>query len=105
VVGASCGVGTAALVIGLFAGARVLALVGAADQVPKAQALGTIPINRAEHPKFQPTGASVDRCGRPYRCGPSRCSNVAGIDPQPPAGRVPGDLRGEQRGTPRRRHL
>lgn len=52
VVGASGGVGTAAIGIGRFAGARVLALVGNAEKAKKAAALGAIPIVRSEHPKF-----------------------------------------------------
>ncbi|MDQ7843140.1 MAG: alcohol dehydrogenase catalytic domain-containing protein [Armatimonadota bacterium] len=52
VVGASGGVGTAALTIGRFAGARVFALVGNAEKAAKAERLGATPINRSEHPKF-----------------------------------------------------
>jgi len=52
VVGASGGVGTAALTIGRFAGARVFALVGNAEKAEKAERLGAIPIVRSAHPKF-----------------------------------------------------
>lgn len=52
VVGASGGVGTAALVLGNYAGARVFALVGDAEKARKAEALGAIPIDRSAHPKF-----------------------------------------------------
>ncbi len=52
VVGASGGVGTAALVIGRHAGARVFALVGDEGKAEKAQALGAIPIVRTEFPQF-----------------------------------------------------
>lgn len=52
VVGASGGVGTAALAIGRFAGARCFALVGSAAKCAKAEALGAIPINRTEYPEF-----------------------------------------------------
>ncbi len=51
-VGASGGVGTAALVIGRFAGARVFALVGDADKADKAAALGALPMVRTEYPEF-----------------------------------------------------
>ena len=64
VVGASGGVGTAALVIGKFAGARMLAIVGDEGKGAKAAALGAISINRKEHPQFSErvralTGAGV----------------------------------------------
>ncbi|HXF81584.1 MAG TPA: zinc-binding dehydrogenase [bacterium] len=52
VVGASGGVGTAAMTIGRFAGARVLALVGSREKAEKAAALGALPIVRSEHPAF-----------------------------------------------------
>ena len=52
VVGASGGVGTAALVIGRHAGARVLALVGDGQKAEKAAALGAVPIVRTEYPEF-----------------------------------------------------
>jgi NADPH:quinone reductase-like Zn-dependent oxidoreductase len=52
VVGASGGVGTAAITIGRFAGARVLALVGSGEKAEKAAALGALPIVRSEHPAF-----------------------------------------------------
>lgn len=74
VVGASGGVGAAALVIGRHAGARVIALVGSADKCRKAEALGAIPVDRTEHPEFSKrvwalTGAGVhiaaDPVGRP----------------------------------------
>jgi len=52
VVGASGGVGTAALLIGRLAGARVFALVGTPEKAEKAAALGAIPIVRLEHPRF-----------------------------------------------------
>jgi len=52
VVGASGGVGTAALVIGRFTGARTFALVGDRSKAEKAQALGAVPIDRREHPRF-----------------------------------------------------
>jgi NADPH2:quinone reductase len=52
VVGASGGVGTAALLIGAHAGARVFALVGDAEKAGKAAALGAVPIVRGEHPEF-----------------------------------------------------
>jgi len=52
VVGASGGVGTAALAIGRHAGARVLALVGDAEKAEKASALGSVPIVRRDHSEF-----------------------------------------------------
>jgi NADPH2:quinone reductase len=52
VVGASGGVGTAAIVIGRHAGARVLALVGDAEKAEKAAAFGAVPIVRTQHPEF-----------------------------------------------------
>ncbi len=52
VVGASGGVGTAALVVGRYAGARVLALVGNAAKVQKAEAFGARAIDRTEYPQF-----------------------------------------------------
>jgi NADPH:quinone reductase-like Zn-dependent oxidoreductase len=52
VVGASGGVGTAAILIGRYAGARVLALVGDDGKADKAAALGAIPIIRRDHPEF-----------------------------------------------------
>jgi NADPH:quinone reductase-like Zn-dependent oxidoreductase len=52
VVGASGGVGTAALVIGRYAGARVFALVGDEGKADKAAALGAIPIVRRDYPEF-----------------------------------------------------
>lgn len=52
VVGASGGVGTAALVIGRHAGARVFALVGDGGKAEKARALGAIPIVRGESFEF-----------------------------------------------------
>ncbi|OLE13998.1 MAG: hypothetical protein AUG93_00360, partial [Armatimonadetes bacterium 13_1_20CM_4_65_7] len=52
VVGASGGVGTAALQIGRLAGARVLALVGGAGKAAKAAELGAGPIDRLTHPQF-----------------------------------------------------
>lgn len=64
VVGASGGVGTAAMAIGKLGGARVLALVGGPQKAEKAAALGAIPIDRAVSPKFSErvrdlTGAGV----------------------------------------------
>lgn len=64
VVGASGGVGSAALQIGKRAGARVFALVAGPDKVRKAQALGVTPIDRTRHPQFSEavqelTGAGV----------------------------------------------
>lgn len=52
VVGASGGVGSAALQIGKRAGARVWALVGGPDKARKAEALGVTPIDRSRHPHF-----------------------------------------------------
>ena len=52
VVGASGGVGAAALQIGRLAGARVLALVGGAGKAAKAAKLGAVPIDRLTHPQF-----------------------------------------------------
>ena len=52
VVGASGGVGTAALVIGRYAGARLFALVGDEEKAGKAAVLGAVPIVRREHPDF-----------------------------------------------------
>lgn len=52
VVGASGGVGTAALQIGRLAGARVLAVVGDAAKAAKARTLGVQPIDRSTHPLF-----------------------------------------------------
>jgi NADPH2:quinone reductase len=50
VVGASGGVGTAALLIAKMAGARrILAVVGGADKARKAASLGAIPIDHREH--------------------------------------------------------
>jgi len=64
VVGASGGVGTAAMAIGRLAGARVFALVNGAGKARKAEALGATAIDRAEHPRFservrQLTGSGV----------------------------------------------
>lgn len=64
VVGASGGVGTAAVQIGRLAGARVLALVGGQGKAAKAATLGALPIDRAVHPQFsvpvrEMTGAGV----------------------------------------------
>ena len=52
VVGASGGVGSAALRIGRHAGARVFALVGSAEKAGIAERLGAIPIDRTRHPQF-----------------------------------------------------
>jgi NADPH2:quinone reductase len=52
VVGASGGVGTAAIQIGRLAGARVLALVGDARKARKAEGLGAIAIDRSVNPDF-----------------------------------------------------
>jgi len=52
VVGASGGVGTAALVIGRHAGARVFAVLGDHEKAEKAAALGAVPIVRTEYPEF-----------------------------------------------------
>lgn len=52
VVGASGGVGTAAIEIGRFAGARVLALVGDERKAEKAAAMGAAPIVRTAYPAF-----------------------------------------------------
>lgn len=52
VVGASGGVGTAALLIGRYAGARVLALVGDDGKAAKAASLGAVAIVRGEFPEF-----------------------------------------------------
>ena len=52
VVGASGGVGTAALMIGRHAGARVLALVGDSEKAEKAAAHGAVPIVRRDYPEF-----------------------------------------------------
>src|SRR2546425_12870249 len=49
VVGASGGVGTAALQIGRLAGARVLALVGGAGKAAKGAGLGAGPLHRLSH--------------------------------------------------------
>jgi len=64
VVGASGGIGTAAMAIGALAGARVLALVGGPEKAKKAAALGAVPIDRSASPKFSErvrelTGAGV----------------------------------------------
>lgn len=52
VVGASGGVGTAALQIGKLAGARVLAVVSDAGKAAKARAMGVEPVDRSTHPQF-----------------------------------------------------
>ncbi len=52
VVGASGGVGTAAVVIGRYAGARVFALVGNEEKARKATGLGATSIDRTEFPSF-----------------------------------------------------
>jgi NADPH:quinone reductase-like Zn-dependent oxidoreductase len=52
VVGASGGVGSAALLIGRLAGARVFAVVAGQQKTRKAQSLGAVPIDRAAHPQF-----------------------------------------------------
>lgn len=52
VVGASGGVGTAAILIGRHAGARIFALVGDAEKAEKAAALGAVAIDRREYPEF-----------------------------------------------------
>lgn len=64
VVGASGGVGTAALKIGRLAGARVFALVGGAGKAGRVAALGGVPIDRTAYPQFSArvcelTGAGV----------------------------------------------
>lgn len=64
VVGASGGVGTAAMQIGRLAGARVLALVRGPGKAAKAAELGAIAIDRSVHPQFSArvreiTGAGV----------------------------------------------
>jgi len=63
VVGASGGVGTAALVIGRFTGARVFALVGDRSKAEKAEALGAVPIDRREHPRFSERVRALTGCG------------------------------------------
>jgi len=52
VVGASGGVGSAAVVIGRRAGARVFALVGGPEKAAKAERLGAVPIDRVRYPRF-----------------------------------------------------
>ncbi|HKV44811.1 MAG TPA: alcohol dehydrogenase catalytic domain-containing protein [bacterium] len=52
VVGASGGVGTAALQIGKRAGACVLALVGGPEKARKAEHFGAVPIDRTRFPQF-----------------------------------------------------
>ncbi len=53
VVGASGGVGTAAMLIARLAGARrIFAVVGGAEKAKKAAAIGAIPIDHREHPQF-----------------------------------------------------
>lgn len=53
VVGASGGVGTAAMLIARMGGARhIFAVVGGPEKARKASALGAIAIDRQEHPKF-----------------------------------------------------
>lgn len=53
IVGASGGVGTAALLIARMAGARrIFAVVGGAEKAQKAAAVGAIPIDHREHPNF-----------------------------------------------------
>ena len=64
IVGASGGVGTAAVQIGRLAGARVLALVRGAGKAAKATALGAVAIDRSTSPQFsvrvrEITGAGV----------------------------------------------
>jgi NADPH:quinone reductase-like Zn-dependent oxidoreductase len=63
VVGASGGVGTAALAIGALAGARVLALVGGPEKVKKAQTLGAIGIDRVATPQFSERVRELTRAG------------------------------------------
>jgi len=63
VVGASGGVGTAALAIGRHAGARVLALVGDAEKAEKASALGSVPIIRRDHSEFSHRVRELTRRG------------------------------------------
>lgn len=70
VVGASGGVGTAALVIGRWAGAQLFALVGNAEKARKAEALGAMAINRAVDPEFSKrvwalTGTGADLVADP----------------------------------------
>jgi NADPH:quinone reductase-like Zn-dependent oxidoreductase len=52
VVGASGGVGSAAVQIGKWAGARVFALVGGEAKAGKAEGLGAVPIDRTRYPQF-----------------------------------------------------
>ena len=53
VVGASGGVGTAAMLIARMGGARhIFAVVGGPEKARKAAALGAVAIDRQEHPKF-----------------------------------------------------
>jgi NADPH2:quinone reductase len=53
IVGASGGVGTAALLIAKMAGARrIFAVVGGAEKAKKAEAAGAIPIDHRAHPEF-----------------------------------------------------
>ena len=53
VVGASGGVGTAAIVIARLAGARrIFAVVGGAEKATKAEAIGAIAIDHLKHPAF-----------------------------------------------------
>lgn len=52
VVGASGGVGTAAMAIGRLAGARVFGLVTGAAKAGKVESLGATPIDREAHPRF-----------------------------------------------------
>ncbi len=63
VVGASGGVGSAALAIGKRAGARVFALVAGEEKARKAAALGVIPIDRTRHPSFSERVLEVTRMG------------------------------------------
>jgi NADPH:quinone reductase-like Zn-dependent oxidoreductase len=63
VVGASGGVGSAALVIGIFAGARVIAVVGDEGKAAKAASLGAIPIDRTEYPQFSERVRSLTGSG------------------------------------------
>jgi len=70
VVGASGGVGTAAMTIGRVAGARIFALVGNAEKAAKAQRLGAIPIIRSEVPKFSERVRELTGVGVHMVCDP-----------------------------------
>src|SRR2546430_12069577 len=63
VVGASGGVGTAAVQIGRLAGARVLAVICGAGKAAEAAALGAVAIDRSPPPQFSVRVPEITRAG------------------------------------------